>query len=402
MGWSQFRLGSEFRVTSVSTHDDYHPSVASDANGNFVVVWGRSNFGSEHDGVFGRRFDAAGVPQGGDFKVTDASQNFPVVASDGDGNFVVAYHSFDAYGDPGWGIRAQRYDALGAPQGAPFHVNSFSAGVQSGPSIAFDGSGHFVVVWNAGHDGSNSGIFGQRFDASGARQGDEFLVNTYTRGFQLSSHVARTNDGRFVVVWWSSGQDNNGRGAVFGQRYDTNGTPLGGEFRVTAYTTGAKGDPAVAMDAAGNFVVVWANEGVLGALHDGYGIFARRYDVSGVAQGGEFRVSTYITDYQAFPAIAMSHDGNFLVAWSSYGQDGSGDGVFARRFDVSGARSAEFQVNTYTTDLIYQSFQNRRPGISSDGKGNFVVVWTSTADAAGYFDVAGQRLSTDVIFRDDF
>jgi hypothetical protein len=32
----------------------------------------------------------------------------------------------------------------------------------------------------------------------------------------------------------------------------------------------------------------------------------------------------------------MGPDGRFVVAWSSYGMDGSGIGVFAQRYDASG------------------------------------------------------------------
>jgi hypothetical protein len=79
--------------------------------------------------------------------------------------------------------------------------------------------------------------------------------------------------GDFVVVWRSGGQDGNGDG-IFGQRFTSNGAKLGGEFQVNTYTTGNQDGPAVAMDAAGNFVVVWRSEGQDG---DGGGLFGQRF-----------------------------------------------------------------------------------------------------------------------------
>ena len=53
-------------------------------------------------------------------------------------------------------------------------------------------------------------------------------------------------------------------------------------------------------------------------------------------------------------AVAMDADGDFVVVWQSYGQDGSGYGVFAQRFNARGAPLGdEFQVNSYTTDRQY-------------------------------------------------
>ncbi|HFD86599.1 MAG TPA: DUF4347 domain-containing protein, partial [Gammaproteobacteria bacterium] len=45
---------------------------------------------------------------------------------------------------------------------------------------------------------------------------------------------------------------------------------------------------AVAMDSAGNYVVVWSDDAQDGS---GYGIFAQRYDATGTKQGGEFQIN---------------------------------------------------------------------------------------------------------------
>ena len=48
--------------------------------------------------------------------------------------------------------------------------------------------------------------------------------------------------------------------------------------------------------------------------------------------GAEFPVNSYTTSDQGIPAVASDASGNFVVAWSSYGQDGSGIGVFGQRY----------------------------------------------------------------------
>ena len=52
----------------------------------------------------------------------------------------------------------------GLPVGLEFPVNSYTTSTQFAPSVAVDGAGSFVVVWNSGgQDGSGNGVFGQRF-----------------------------------------------------------------------------------------------------------------------------------------------------------------------------------------------------------------------------------------------
>ncbi len=104
---------------------------------------------------------------------------------------------------------------------------------------------------------------------------------------------------------------------------------LGGEFQVNTYTTSSQGGPSVAVDGAGNFVVVWHSSGQDGSSN---GVFGRRFSSSGAPLGGEFQVNTYTTSSQSFPAVAGDTAGNFVVVWSSIGQDGSAGDIFGQRF----------------------------------------------------------------------
>ena len=88
------------------------------------------------------------------------------------------------------------------------------------------------------------------------------------------------------------------------------GDALGREFRVNTFTTGVQAIPAVAMAPDGDFIVAWVSNGQDG---DQSGIFAQRFDAAGVAQGAEFQVNTYTTRNQINPAVAMDADGDFVV-----------------------------------------------------------------------------------------
>jgi hypothetical protein len=106
------------------------------------------------------------------------------------------------------------------------------------------------------------------------------------------------------------------------------GNPQGPEFRVNTFTTSFQVFPAASADPVGNFVVVWNSD------QDGasYGVFGQRYASSGVPLGSQFQVNTYTTSVQAVPAVTADAAGNFVVVWASYSQDGSGYGVFGQRY----------------------------------------------------------------------
>src|SRR5262249_9186640 len=138
--------------------------------------------------------------------------------------------------------------------------------------------------------------------------------------------VASDAGGEYVVVW--SGEGPGDTDSVFFQRYSETGVPLGGLTRAPTSVAGSQRNPAVAMDADGDFVIVWT-----GAEGDNTpGSNAHRYTAAGTPVGTEFRVQTYPSGNQYDPAVAMDADGDFVVTWTSFAQDGDLDGVYAQRF----------------------------------------------------------------------
>jgi len=391
----QSPAGAEFRVNTYTTDEQYNVAVAMDGNGDFVVVWASYAPDARKTDVFGQRFSASGTPRGDQFQINTYTTNYqdaPAVAADANGNFVVVWDSMGPDGNA-FGIVGRRFDAAGVAQGTEFLVNSYTTSFQFQPSMAADASGNFVVVWvSNAQDGSAYGVFGQRFDAAGAAQGGEFRVNTYTTGYQLAASVAADASGDFVVVWISAGQDGSGYG-VFGQRFDAAGVPQGGEFLVNSFTTGNQTFPRVASDTNGNFVVVWSSDAQDGSVT---GIFGQRFDASGVRRGSEFRANTYTTGSQGSGTVTSDEDGNFVVLWGSNGQDGSAGGIFGQRFDAAGSlRGGEFRVNSYTPDGQVQ------PAAASSPDGDFIVAWESFAQDGDGLGIFGQRYG-DIIFEDGF
>src|SRR5581483_8202778 len=121
-----------------------------------------------------------GVAQGGEFRVNGTTANdqlAPAVAMDSAGDFVVTGQGNGQDGS-GWGVYAQRYSAAGVAQGGEFRVNGTTANDQLAPAVAMDSAGDFVVTWQSkNQDGSGWGVYAQRYSAAGAALGGEFQVN---------------------------------------------------------------------------------------------------------------------------------------------------------------------------------------------------------------------------------
>ena len=340
------RVGVEFQVNSATLGTQNFPAVDMEDAGDFVVAWVSYEQDGDDQGVFARRFDFAGIAKGQEFQVnlyTSGIQGDPAVALDADGDFVIAWTSIGQ--DGGFlGVFARRYSAAGATLGGEFQVNAHTAYNQFAPSVSRDAFGGFVITWMS-QDGDQYGVFARRFDPSGVAQANEFQVHARTGGNQSFPTVGLDTDGDFVIAWQSELQDGSEFG-IRGRRFDFTGAPQGVEFSVNTYTLGAQVNPVVGVTGGGDFMIAWQGPG------DGAqtGIFARRFSANGAPQTGEFGVNATMTNAQTYPTIDAMGDGTFVLAWQSTEVDGLYFDIRGRRFGVGGAPLAtEFEVNSYVT-----------------------------------------------------
>ena len=373
---------SEFLVNTTVSQDQSGSAVAIGANGNYIVTWNSGDPNILDFDIFGQLFDSSGNPVGNEFQVNTFSQGYQAhssTAMSGTGRFLVVWYSEGAAGSDN-GVSGQIFNPSGTPVGTEFLVNTYTAGTQQRASVAMNEQGNFVVVWSSSsQDGSGTGIFGQRFNADGTREGSEFQVNTHTDLDQDEPSVAIDGLGNFVVVWCSNDQDGSGWG-VFGQRYDADGTKIGPEFQVNTYISDDQKSPHITMNSDGRHVVVWHSYGQDGS--DG-GAYGQIFGTDGTPVGSEFQINTYTENWQVPSSVAIDAAGNFIAIWICDGQGGS---VFGQRFEANGTPiGVEFRINTYLADMIQQ------PAAAMDTQGRFVVTWD--AGEPGLFDVYAQRFS---------
>ncbi|MEW6166796.1 MAG: Calx-beta domain-containing protein [Pseudomonadota bacterium] len=205
-------------ISSIEASD----SVAVSNNGDIVAV---SASGSD---INVRMLDPFGVRKIEPFAANSAAaaaRSLPWVASDAAGNFVVVWQQAAAAGaSPD--LYARLFDASGTPKGNEFRVNTTTAGDQTYPFVAMDSNGNFVVTWKSG---SPADVVLQRFDSSGRKVGSEIVAN---EGFgkvgprQQIVPVVVDDAGNMVIAWQSNVDDPQVAGSdltMYWLSYDANG-----------------------------------------------------------------------------------------------------------------------------------------------------------------------------------
>jgi hypothetical protein len=319
-----------------------------------------------------------GIPYNQEFQVntyTTESQVRPVIAGLKNGNFVVCWESV-LQDSSGTGVYGQLFDASIARKGTEFKVNTYSEGLQQAPSVAALTDSGFIVCWGSNRqDLSAWDILGQFFSASGGKRQEEFCLNS-NRFRQGLSCIAGMPDGSFVVCWERTRQYPD----IYGQVFNAAGEPKGNEFLVNTSTYRYQTEPSVAVLRDGGFVICWKGEH---ASLAGLNIFGQLFDAAGSRRGEEFLVNTSIEGYSASPSVAALSDGGFVVCWEEH-PIWEFD-IYGQIFSATGVKSGpEFLINTYTER------HQRYPCVAGLSGGRFVVCWQSEGQDGSENGVFGQ------------
>lgn len=320
-----------------------HPALTALADGGFVLAYEVESTFPDTD-IQVLRFDHAGNRTGFHQVANPGRQVDPALATLSGGGFVLTWSDENTDNVAGRTVQAQLFDAAGQRQRLAFATGSG----QSAGSVAATGDGGFVVAWQSSPpsaDGSGYAIEAARFDAGGVPLGEAFVVNSFVAGSQQQPRLADLAGGGFVAVWIDPGQDGHFFG-VFGQRFDAQGRRVGREFQVNTERVGSQQEPAVASLPDGGFVVAWSSSGQDG---DGQGVYYQRFGADGARVGAEQRAHTATAGSQTQPSVTVLENGDVLIAWQSRASGWTPDplaplGLFAQRFDAEGTPYGVLEV----------------------------------------------------------
>lgn len=250
-------------------------------------------------------------------------------------------------------------------------------------STAADAAGNYVVVWHRApirdwlgnilaSDNLPKGIVAQRYNGAGEKLGGLIAVSAVSTAW--GAKVAMNAEGAFVVTW-NEVSASDYVSSVYAQRFDAGGTPATAKLRVaTSYESVTHGNVTrhdfetadTGIDAAGNFVVVWAHQ----AAYDSY-VNVARFSPTGMLLGKTELVRGYN------PRLAVNGAGQFAITWVDELEIpallGPWRHAYLQTFRANGGTaSGVVQVDTGGSQLMAD--------VSMDAAGNTVVVWTNKSD----------------------
>jgi len=407
--------GTEYAIIGSLPGDQVWPDVAVTPAGGFVVWQDNITDGSGW-GISARRLDSTLSGTLSTFRVnvqgTNDQEN-PRVALLKNGGAVFVWqggieglnqHIYARFLTPTNNASSTNYVWLNPTATNDILVNTFTNNFQINPAVAVLNNSNAVVVW-ASYDeaGSNSllDVYGQMLSPAGQRIGGEFLINQFTSYNQRTPAVAALANGGFAVAWVSEqeqsvapnlGTNINYVAAneisvpsvdIYARLYNSNGVAQGGEFLVDTNSLNPCANPDVAAAADGSFMVAWGGFDTVNPTN-GWDIYARTFSSAGIG-GATTLVNTHLPGNQYAPHLSVI-GGDYLVVWTSLGQDGSREGVFGQFVHEDGSKvGGEFLVNTTTVG------QQMQPAVASDGVSQFLVVWTGFTLGPDSFDLFAQR-----------
>ncbi|MSU21009.1 MAG: hypothetical protein EXS30_06400 [Pedosphaera sp.] len=251
------------------------------------------------------------------------------------------------------------------PQGGEYPVAGLLIGDQVRPSISLQANGGYLVWHDNATDGDGFGISARRVDSNGLGSLGVFRVNVNGAGDQQNVRVRTTKSGGAVFVWQGGSQGNQ---EIYARFAGPNGVFTTGDVLVNTEISGQQGDPAVALLADGSVAVTWSSFGQDGSLQ---GVFGQVLSSTGQKVGAEFRVNQFTRANQRTSVVVGLTDGNYVVAWVSEQQryENSVD-IYARLFSpTKGALGNEMLVNTSANVCA-------NPELSASSSGGFLAGWS--------------------------
>ena len=346
----------EIKVNTYTDLLQIDPDVAVLADGTVIVVWSSFNQDGSFQGVYGQRLSATGAKLGGEFQInqyTLNNQRSPSVAALPGGGFVVTWvcekpstlqvnTQLTPVDGGTWvqqitnniEIDARRYDAGGNALGNEFRVDA-GGKICSSPNVCAREDGGFSVVWNQNVAGQDWDIYARSFDVTGNALGASFLVNNDTTGKQYNPKAIASGNQLFVV--WTSIKNESYWDDIKGRFVGLTEAGSELEFMVNTQYVSIQNQPSVAMNRAGQALVVWTT--FVGGENSG-DLRAQRFNSNQPLPVGPT------------PQVAGRDSNSIIVSWS----DLAGLGVDAYFVTVEGV-SGVIQVDGNTKQTIVTGLQ---------------------------------------------
>lgn len=382
---SRGRMSPVRRVnTDARSSDQRQQAVAGDGLSRAAVAWSDDREGTWR--VYVRLMDREGAftspeipvpaplePREGEPAVEPAAlvpgeiggRIRPVVAMGEQGRFLVAWK--ERVAEDRWAVRAQAFDAQGAPASADLDLDvpAESTPAQSSPAAtALRGGRGYAVAWTR----TGGGLRARHVSASGSLGATTPRLSSADSPANPS--LALLDDSRVLVAWDATTPVKLRQ--VYAHFLTQDLRPDGGELDFELMFRGSDWNPRVAPGPDGGFGMAW----ITGEGH-GRDIFVRFFDREGTAVCRPIPATVKSNEQDAHDLIRAA-DRSWILAWED---DISGyDHAYVRRFDSHTLRPGP----TVTLNQRAAAFNENRggPRVAAFDTG-FVGVWTDCRRSQG-------------------
>lgn len=379
-------LVNDFPVSDVTGKSVYRPALAVAPNSSFAVTWGDSRLGTQNRSggegdIYARLIGINGTSLTPNLKVDNISMgavyaDFSIFFSSPiflpSGELVVVWHVHGVsavYGIQSYDVYYTRFSGTGQRLGSDVQLNrlhNLGSGYATRPNVVFVPPSTFLAVFEYSESGNSIG--GTLVDAnSGNLIGETFVISDNAYQSRIYPHAA--SNGSSTVVVWTDGRTDTQTGDIYMQRI-VGSNFAGANVRVNDDPQGGYNQYGrVAMDAQGNFVVVWIDTRA-SSTGD---LFAQRFDAQGTRIGTNFKLTKSNSELWEYPpGIAMKSDGSFVVTWAdSVKQPGKNWSIKTRFFaaggqplgdvlEVTSAPSVQPDVKIAPTGAVYYAWLDGR------------------------------------------
>lgn len=412
-------LGFAFQINPLTLEDGQGaPDVAANGSLGFVAVFEATD--ADGKGIFARRYSPKGKPLDGAEPVnttTAANQERPAVASQTNGDYVVVWQGVDLLEGKVPHVYARSFSAAGIALSAEIVVDVARGRSPSAPAVAVAPGGDFLVVWQSTDDGPNGSgedVFGRLFEQDGTPLTPEQRLNSEKAGDQQDPAVAvmaSAHSRGFYVVWESDDAD---AGDIYLQHLDLEGElQLQSEVLVNGVTaSGEQIDPAIAvsgidpdLENLNRVAVVWE-----GPSANGQRIWSRFFDLEGKALAAETVVDsdTEAMDQReaavALPAAAPEGLAQMVVTYTQLVSPPEEE-ILGAPSVIVGARRPRSHFALLSGDpeiLISAPGPNTGASrISMEPGGGFIAVWQEQGPQGLGIDLFARRYGA-AVFNDGF
>ena len=253
-----------------------------------------------------------------------------------------------------------------------FQVNEGMGPSRGAPVIACDANGNFVVLWEEEADKEGrSNLFLRGYTPRGNGRYGPVKLNSPGSLNPGNPDIAMNARGDYIVLW----QDEiDGARNIYGKAFDREGKILEEEFLISSAPAGRKiGYPEGDLGDRGHFAVVWQEYDPDGEISL---VKQRRGNLYARTISDEEPVHPDFDGYQGRPEAAVNNQGETVIVWEAV--EKNRHEIFARGYGPN-AFDAQLLEGASTADL-------RKPKIAMNNKGFFIVVWDNREERNSRFD----------------